>query len=417
MKKCPVAVIGAGPYGLSIAAFLQARGLDFRIFGNAMSTWLTQMPKGMRLKSDGFASSLYDPNSRFTLGHYCREKGLAYADAGLPVPLETFTSYGLEFQKKYVSNLENKVVTSLSRASEGFEITLSDGESFRASKVIVAVGLTHFAYVPPEFSGLPKELLSHSSDHSNLDKFKGKTVTVIGAGASALDLAALLGEAGAEVQLVTRSKALRFHDKPVHPRPWLQRMRRPVTGIGNGWKLMFYAHAPGVFQRMPEAYRLEVVRTTLGPSAGWFIKDKVAGKIPLHLGVRIRDVKERGSKALMELQNGSAAGKTLLSDHVIAATGYKVDLRRLRFIDGRLLEGIRAVENTPMLSANFESSVPGMYFVGTSSANAFGPLMRFAFGARFTAKRLATHLSKSLRNSSFAVSPVEPTVVRATPSA
>src|SRR4030095_1268791 len=169
MKRCQVAVIGAGPYGLSIAAFLRQRGLDFRIFGHAMNTWLTQMPKGMQLKSEGFASSLYDPDADFTLGRYCQDKGIPYSDVGLPVAIDTFTSYGLEFQKKYVPNLENKLVTSLNRASDGFEITLSDGEVFLASKVIMAVGLTHFAYIPPEFSNLPKELVSHSSAHSNLD--------------------------------------------------------------------------------------------------------------------------------------------------------------------------------------------------------------------------------------------------------
>ena len=403
MKRCQVAVIGAGPYGLSIAAFLRERGLDFRIFGHAMNTWLTKMPKGMQLKSEGFASSLYDPDSEFTLGQYCRETGRAYADVGLPVVLDTFTSYGLEFQKKYVPNLENKLVTSLNRASGGFEITLSDGETFLASKVIMAIGLTHFAYVPPEFSRLPKELLSHSSAHSNLEQFKGRAVAVIGAGASALDVAALLDEAGAAVQVVARAKAIRFHDKPVNPRPLLERMRRPATGIGSGWKLMFYTHAPGLFQQMPENYRLGVVRTTLGPAPGWFIKDLVVGKVPFHLGMKVSDVKEQNSRVALELQNGSDAGKHLVVDHVIAATGYKVDLQRLQFLDRQLLEGIRRVENTPVLSPNFESSIPGLYFVGTASANAFGPLMRFAFGARFTAQRLVTHLSKAVRSNAFAV--------------
>src|SRR5580658_2152964 len=90
-----VAIIGAGPYGLSIAAHLKARGVDFRIFGPAMDTWQNHMPKGMRLKSEGFASSIYDPESLLTLGKYCQAKGLAYQDQGLPVPLDTFCSYGL----------------------------------------------------------------------------------------------------------------------------------------------------------------------------------------------------------------------------------------------------------------------------------------------------------------------------------
>src|SRR5438270_5236614 len=128
MTSCNVAIIGAGPYGLSIAAHLRERGIEFRIFGRPLDTWLTRMPKGMRLKSEGFASSLYDPGVGFTLGAYCKREGLPYADIGLPVPLETFTTYGLEFQKRFVPQLENKLVVALSRSSAGFHLRLSDGE-------------------------------------------------------------------------------------------------------------------------------------------------------------------------------------------------------------------------------------------------------------------------------------------------
>jgi cation diffusion facilitator CzcD-associated flavoprotein CzcO len=407
MTKCPVAIIGAGPYGLSIAAYLRARGIDFRIFGNAMSTWLTQMPKGMRLKSEGFASSLYDPASDFTLGEYCREQGLPYADLGLPVPINTFTSYGMEFQKKYVSDLENKLVTTLTRSSEGFEITLDNRETFTASKVVMAVGLTHFGYLPPDLSRLPGEVLSHSSAHSDLGRFTGRKVIVIGSGASALDLAALLHQSGAEVQLAARSKVVRFHDKAVFPRPLLQRVRRPLTGIGNGWKLMFYTHAPGIFQRMSEKYRLNVVKTTLGPAPGWFVKDEVVGKVPFHLGVKIARAQERNSQIHLELDNGDGTRKTLVADHCIAATGYKVDLTRLRFFDTQTRDAICCVEHSPVLSSNFESSVQGIHFVGASSANSFGPLMRFAFGAKFTAKQLTRYLAESLKKHSMMSNPVK----------
>jgi cation diffusion facilitator CzcD-associated flavoprotein CzcO len=368
-----------------------------------MNTWITQMPKGMQLKSEGFASSLYDPESKFPLSEYCREQGLPYADTGLPVPLETFWAYGLEFQRRYVPNLEQKSVVSVAESSRGFEISLGDGEVFTASKVVMAIGLTHFGYLPPEFASLPRELVSHSSAYGNLDRFKGKSVAVIGAGASALDIAALLHQAGAQAHLVARSKVVRFHDKPVLPRPLWQRIRRPATGIGNGWKLVFYAHAPGLFQRMPEAYRLEVVRKTLGPAPGWFVKDQVVGKVPFHLGVKVVQVAARNSQVQLELENSDATRETLAVDHVIAATGYKVDLRRLSFLGDPIRNAIRCVEQTPILSPSFESSVPGMHFVGTSSANAFGPLMRFAVGAKFTAERLTAHLAKALRGSTVAV--------------
>ena len=139
MGMCDVAIIGAGPYGLSIAAYLKARAVDFRIFGNPMQTWQSHMPRGMRLKSEGFASSLYDPDSEFTLAAYCKQQGIPYADIGLPVSLETFSAYGLAFQRKFVQELENIAVVKLERSAEGFQLTLQDGEIVRARRVVMAV--------------------------------------------------------------------------------------------------------------------------------------------------------------------------------------------------------------------------------------------------------------------------------------
>src|SRR5665213_2153046 len=280
MNNCDVAIVGAGPYGLSIAAHLKARGVDFRIFGRPMQTWLTQMPKGMRLKSEGFASSLSDPDSTFTLGHYCKEMGIPYADSGRPVPLETFATYGIEFQKRFVPNLENKHVASVRRAATGFEVSLDDGEIVSARQVVVAAGITHFGYVPPILSALPEEFVSHSSQYGPLDQFKGREVTVVGAGASALDVAALLLQAGAAVQLVARKSVVRFHDPPTgKPRPTLEKIRLPMTGIGAGWKLFFYTNTPNVFRLLPERVRLQAMRNTLGAAPGWFIKEEVVGKV------------------------------------------------------------------------------------------------------------------------------------------
>ena len=393
MTSCNVAIIGAGPYGLSIAAHLGARGIEYRIFGQPMDTWLTRMPKGMRLKSEGFASSLYDANSEFTLGAYCKREGLPYADVGLPVPLQTFTNYGLEFQKRFVPQLENKIVTSLRRSAAGFELRLADGEICNARTVVLAVGLTHYSYLPPMFSEMPAEFVSHSSVHHNLERFQGRTVAVVGAGSSALDLAALLHQAGADVQLVARGSSIRFHDPP-HERSLLERIRAPRTGLANGWNLFFCTKMPLVFHRMPEKFRLDFVRRTLGPAPGWFIKQEVVGKVPFHLGVNVSKVDVQGSRVRLELTNRTGEQRSLVADHVIAATGYKVDLRRLKFMSDDVRAGIENVEQTPILSPNFESSVPGIYFVGVSAANSFGSLLRFAYGAGFAATHLTKHLAR-----------------------
>lgn len=239
MKKHDLVIIGAGPYGLSLAAHLGKRGMDFRIFGSPMRTWRTEMPKGMRLKSEGFASSLYDPSSEFTLAQFCEQSNLPYADQGLPVPLDTFSAYGLEFQERYVPQVEDKQVVSLQPFPLGFELRLADGEIVAARRVVVAVGLTHFGYVPPMLSELPSEFVTHSSQHRDLDRFKGRDVAVIGAGASALDLAALLHQVGASVQLIARTSSIRFHDRAPVPRPLRDRLRAPTTGLGSDGSFFF----------------------------------------------------------------------------------------------------------------------------------------------------------------------------------
>ena len=393
-RACEVAIIGAGPYGLSIAAHLRARAVDIRIFGNPMHTWAAHMPRGMRLKSEGFASSLYDPDSKFTLADYCKERSLSYADTAQPVPLETFVSYGLEFQKRFVPELENKLLASLRRIADGYQIRLEDGETFVAKKVVLAIGLNYYEYVPPVLASLPGTHLSHSARYGTLDHFKDREVVVVGAGASALDLAALLRQASARVQVVARKPVVRFHNPPDAQPPSLgQRILNPQTGIGFGWKLFLCENAPLLFRLMPEQFRLTKVRRILGPAPGWFIKQEVVGKVPLHLGFSIKEASAQNGRVKLGLADESGAEKTLEAEHVIAATGYRVDLRRLDFLHSEDLAQIRSVENTPVLSSNFESSLPGLYFVGTSAANTFGPLMRFAVGAKFTARRLAGHLS------------------------
>jgi hypothetical protein len=396
MKPCDVAIIGAGPYGLSIAAHLRAAKVDFRIFGSPMHTWSAEMPRGMRLKSDGIASSLYDPDSQFTLEAYCKKNGLPYADVGIPIPRETFVAYGLEFQKRFVPQLEEKSIVSLKPSIGGYQLGLDDGEDVTARRVIVAVGLSYYQYVPPVFSALPETHVTHSSKHKTLDRFKDREVIVVGAGASALDTAALLHNAGAHVQVVARAPAIRlWNPPPPPPASLLQWLRQPMSGLGRGWKLYLCANAPLVFRLMPEQFRLDKVKRVLGPSPAWFIKQDIEGKVPLNPGLSIKDVRIQNGRVKLEVADNAGATRTFEADHIIAATGYRVDLGRLPFLDSNLLAQIRSVENTPVLSSNFESSLPGLYFVGTSAANTFGPVLRFAVGAKFTARRLARHLAAS----------------------
>ncbi len=389
-----VSIVGAGPYGLSIAAFLRKTRLTFRIFGTPLRSWRQQMPKGMLLKSDGFASSLYDPDSAFTLRHYCEENGLPYADVGIPVPIETFVAYGLEFQKRLVPMVEETDVTAVKRVAGGFQLQTADGQTVSSRKVILAAGITHFGYLPDFLAALPRKYVSHSLDHHELSGFRGRTVAVIGAGASAVDLAALLHEAGAGVQLVARRPEIAFHKPSEEPRPIFQRIKSPRSGLGLGWRSRLCTDAPLVFHAMPEKLRFRAVQRHLGPAPGWFVRDKVIGRFPLHLGTTIHGANVENGRVHLQFSKKDGTRTELSVEHLIGATGFRVALSKLSFLHQDLLRQIRAVADTPVLSRSFQSSVPGLYFVGIASANCFGPLTRFAYGAKFTARHLSDHLAR-----------------------
>lgn len=396
-----IVIVGAGPYGLSIASHFRHLGIPFRIFGRPMDSWKSHMPKGMMLKSDGFASNISDPDRVFTLRHFCAERGIEYADSGIPVSLETFTAYGLAFKERMVPELEDKLVLGLERLKDRFLLRLDTGETVTARRVVLAVGITHFEHIPSNLMHLPAEFLSHSFGHHDVQTFRGRSVVVIGGGASAADLAGLLHEVGAAVQLVARQTKLKFSGGPLpkgRTRSMWQKIRHPQSGLGPGLRSRFYVEAPVLFHYLPQSLRLKIVRKHLGPSGGWFVREKVIGKVPALLGYKPEGADVENSRVRLHIRAADGTRREITTEHIIAATGYKVDMARLMFLSTEIRSNLRTVDCTPVLSSKFESSVPGLYFVGIAAANSFGPLMRFAFGADFAARHLTRVMVKSLAN-------------------
>lgn len=399
MHPIEVAIVGAGPYGLSLAAHLRAHGVPFRIFGPAMETWREHMPKGMLLKSDGFASDISDPVSAFKLQHFCAAAQLPYDDTRVPVSLETFVNYGLAFQKRFVPELDQRMVVEIAKTADDFQLRLEGGDTLLARRVVLAVGISHFAFIPPNLSSLPTQFATHSSAHKDPASFRDRNVTVIGAGASAVDLAALLHESGARVSLVARRSALDFHKPPgSKPRSLWQRVRHPASGLGPGWKSRFFTDAPSLFRQFPAATRLRIVQEHLGPSIGWPMKDRATDKFPMHLGTSDLRSKLQDGKVHLTFRKRDGETAQQITDHVIAATGYCVDVRRLAFLSLEIQSHLKTLDGAPVLSSSFQSSVPGLYFTGIAAAATFGPMMRFAFGAAYTARKISAHLGKTRRN-------------------
>lgn len=397
-----VMIIGAGPYGLSIAAHLKARGVPFRIFGKPMHNWRAKMPQGMHLKSDGFASNLSHPGDTFTLEHFSRQQGFEYAHEGIPVPIENFIAYGDAFQRRFVPELEERLVVALDRNSDGsgFAARLDNGEIATARKVVLAIGISDFPYMPPHLAGAPAEFVSHPADHADMAAFRGRSLAIVGAGSSAIDLAALAQEAGSDVTLVMRRPELRFHSRATLDRPLAERIRAPNTGIGPGWRSVFYTETPRLFRRfVPSDRRHRIVNSSHGPAGGWYMRERIVGKVPVMAGSEPQGVEIRNGR--VDLKLGDPEGlRTLTSDHVIVATGYRVDLRKIGFLAETLRRDIAAIDNKPELSPHFETTVPGLYVVGPAASHSFGPMFRFVFGAPYTAPRVAKHLAASVARSS-----------------
>jgi hypothetical protein len=393
-----VAIIGAGPYGLSIAAHLGSYGVNYRIFGTPMHSWRANMPNGMFLKSEGNASNLFAPNRAFTLEQFCAAKGLPYAHEGVPVSLETFNRYGLAFQQRFVPNVEDCPVTSLRPGPGGFQLGLANGASVQAKQVVVATGVSTAAHVPQELSNLPEELLSHSGKHHDLSRFKGRDVTVIGGGQSALETAALLHEAGAAVRLIIRKRELVWNPTPQsRARSFAERIRRPSSKLGRGLGPWLYSNLPMIFRHLPRNVRVERVRRALGPAGAWWLESRLRDRVQLLLGQTIERAEVSQGNVVLKLRGSDGGFSEVTTSHIIAGTGYRFELRKLPFLDRPLLSQIRSLNHTPVLSANFESSVPGLYFTGLASANQFGPVMRFLEGARFTSQRVSEKLIRSYR--------------------
>ena len=360
-----------------------------------MSPWQTAMPKGMCLRSEGFASTLFEPSGRFTLGAYCREQNIPYQDIGLPVQVETFIRYGQAFQARFVPNLEDRTVAGIQPLGRGFRVDLEDGGMIDAARVVIASGILPFAHFPPELADLPKSLCSHSSEHHEFAQFNGREVVVVGAGCSAKDVAAALRQSGAKVTVVARRSTLRFQT-PQGPRSLFERVRAPMTATGPGWTSVLCTKGPLLFHLMPDSFRTDVVRRYPGPAPAWFAREAIDGHVPILSGTTIINATSDRGRANLRLSRNGSVG-TFSADHVIAATGYKVDVSRLDFLGRSLRKAVRCVDGSPRLSYHFESSVSGLYFIGTASANSFGPMLRFAYGAGFAARRLSRHLAADAR--------------------
>ncbi|MEU6376638.1 FAD-dependent oxidoreductase [Streptomyces sp. NPDC046909] len=395
-------VVGAGPYGLSIASHAAAAGLKVRVFGRPMASWRDHMPRGMFLKSEPWASHLSDPERRWRLDAYCEGRGMT-ARHGEPIPVEVFAEYGLWFARNAVPAVDERTVTRVvALRPGGFEAVTDDGEVLPARTVALAVGVMPFVEIPAALKDLSPALVTHSSHHSDLDRFRGKDVTVIGGGQAALETAALLAEQGTRVRVLARADELCWNDvPPPWERPLWRSARSPHSGLGCGWRNWFYAERPGLFRRLPVRTRARIATTALGPAGAWWVRDRVEPAVEVLLGHEVAAAREVPGGVRLEVADrtdGVRAPRTLETEHVIAATGFRATSDRLGLLSEQLRTALATgADGTPAAGRDFESpSHPGLFLAGLVTASAYGPAMRFVHGATYTAGALVRGVRRRL---------------------
>ena len=393
MMQVENAIIGAGPYGLSIAAHFRATGIECLVIGQPMASWRNNMPSGMILKSEAFASNLSDPQRLYTLERFSTSRGLAYRPIGDPLPIANFLEYARWFQQQTRIDVADATVIELRQADNGFELVLAEGDVICARRVISATGYLPFKRIPDVLNSLPRELISHSSEHRDLARFAGKDVTIVGCGQSALELAVMLHERSATVRLLARAERIAWGRKPNLPRSMLRRLRSPDAGLGPGWQSVVVSELPEVFRRLPPRIRRDYVAKSWGPFGAWWLQQRARDQFPLLTSHTIAHAVERGDKLVLTAQNPEKT-VTFETDHVIAATGYRVDLDHLQHLSQDLRAKIKTYEAAPILDRALQCSIAGLHFAGAASALSFGPVMRFVYGAKHAAAFLTAHLSK-----------------------
>lgn len=386
MTKTDVTIIGAGPYGLSAAAHLRTiPGLDVRIFGKPMSFWQCHMPEGMFLRSGWEATHIADPTRSLTLEAFQSASGRSFSK---PVPLDCFVQYGQWYQQQALPDLDQREIVRVEASPNGFQVSLEDGEVFQSHRVVVAAGICGFAWRPKEFDGLDQSLVSHAVEHQSFRRFAGRQVLVIGSGQSALESAALLHEAGAQVEVIGRARRIN----------WLQGWASTTLHwrLGSGVRKLLYAPTdvgpagisqlmarPDILRKLPRSLQDRLRKRAVRPAgARWLVK-RLEG-VPIRLGRQATTVSIGGERVKVRFDDGSER----VADHVLLGTGYRVDISKYGFLSDALKNSINRANGFPRLRRGLETSVDGLHILGAPAAWSFGPLMQFVSGTHYASRVL-----------------------------
>lgn len=381
-ERMDIAIVGAGPYGLSVAAHVAGRRI--RTFGEPMETWRTRMPPQMLLRSDWKETSLSAPDDEGTIDRWALEAGEEREE---PIPLQKFLRYAAWFREQFVPDGDPSDVVALERAAPGYRLTTASGDEVEARRVVLAVGAVPFAQAPPQLADAVGDRVTFATDLQSYDAYRGRRVTVVGGGQGGLESALLAAQAGADVELVVRSGIRWFADREPHrPRgPLRQRLYRlayPVVGYGPPPLNRLVLH-PDLVAALPKGARKLLRSRILRAGGSPWLRAEVESSVRITEGVAVEGI-ERNGDVRLRLSDGSERE----ADAVIVAAGFRFSLDRLPFLSEDVRAAIDVDEGWPVLDRWFRSTAEGLHFVGFAAEHRFGPIARFIPGTRFTANRV-----------------------------
>jgi FAD-dependent urate hydroxylase len=378
-----IAVVGAGPFGLSVSAHVPGA----RVFGEPLRTWRRHMPADMLLRSAWEETSLSAPAGG-TIDDFARATGVTRQE---PLPLQTFLSYGDWFHARFVRDSDPADVARIESAGHGLRITTTAGEELDATAAVIAVGVMPFAHAPHPFAEALGEGVQLATERLDDEALAGRRVAVIGGGQNALESAGIAARAGADVELLVRSQVRWFADRePETPRGPIgrraYRLAYPAVGYGPPPLNRLVLH-PDLFAALPAALRVRLNRRLLRAGGSPWLRSLVEGKVRVTEGVAVRRL-EHGDPLRLYLDDGTVRDVDL----VLLGTGYRFDAAKLGFLDETLVTGVRTERSWPVLDRSFRSTDRRLFFVGYPAEFRFGPSSRFVLGAGFSARRVGAAL-------------------------
>jgi Pyridine nucleotide-disulphide oxidoreductase len=350
------------------------------------------MPREMLLRSPWEETSLSAPEGAGTLDEWVRETGESRHE---PIPLGMFLRYSAWFAERFAQDRDPSRIASVEASGSGYRLTTEEGTELQANHVVVAVGVMPFAYVPPRLADQLGDSISIATGMENADRYAGKRVLVVGGGQAGLETAGLAAQAGATVELVTRSSVRWFADRESHNprgrvRGRLYRLAYPVVGYGPP-PLNRLVMKPDLFAALPERARRALSARVLRSGGSPWLREFVERSVRVSEHNTVAHVDRTSGSLLLQLADGTQREV----DEVLIACGYRFDLDRLSFLSPEVRARIATRNGWPVIDRLFRASDPSMFFVGYAAEHRFGPLSRFVLGAEFAATRVCQGIEAS----------------------